>query len=125
MGTTDLYYTKEHEWVRKDEGDVVVVGVTAFAAGELGDIVFVELPEAGAEVKMLEPCGTIETVKAVADLFSPVSGKVTDVNTELNDNPELVNQSPYEQGWFLKIEMSNTSELDELMSEAQYKELTG
>ena len=126
MNVDSLHFTKEHEWVAREESsDVVTIGITDFAAGELGDIVFVELPEVGREVKSAEPVGTIEAVKTVADIYSPVTGAVEAINTALEANPDIVNQSPYEEGWFMKIKMTNPSELDELMSQDAYKEMIG
>jgi glycine cleavage system H protein len=126
MNVDSLRFTKEHEWVAREEGsDLATVGITDFAAGELGDIVFVELPEVGTEVKGGEPVGTIEAVKTVADLYSPVTGAVEAVNTELEANPDIINQSPYEDGWFFRIQMKNPSELDDLMSHGDYSEMVG
>ncbi|MFQ5583519.1 MAG: glycine cleavage system protein GcvH [Calditrichia bacterium] len=118
----DLKYSKEHEWARV-EGDTVVVGITDYAQGELGDIVYVELPEKGTVVAKDESFGTIEAVKAVSDLFSPVSGEVIEVNEELNDAPEDINSDPYGKGWMIKIKYSNAAELDELLSKEKYEEL--
>lgn len=125
MDFAKVRFTSDHEWVRFDDGDEVVIGVTDFAAGELGDIVYVELPDAGTEVKAGETMGTIEAVKTVADLFAPVSGTVTEVNGELEGEPEMVNSSPFEKGWFVKIKMSDRAELDSLMDHKAYEELTG
>ena len=126
MSGDNLLYTNDHEWVAREEGsNLVTVGITNFAAGELGDIVFVELPEVGSEVKASETVGTIEAVKTVADLFSPVSGVVKEINASLDGDPALINQSPYEQGWFLKIEMSEPAELDGLMSKDDYNKMIG
>jgi glycine cleavage system H protein len=126
MDVDSLHFTKEHEWVAREEGsDLATVGITDFAAGELGDIVFVELPEVGTEVKGGEPVGTIEAVKTVADLYSPVTGSIEAVNSELEANPDVVSQSPYEDGWFFKIRMTDPSELDDLMSHDDYKEMIG
>ena len=126
MKVDSLRFTKKHEWVAREEGsDLVTIGITDFAAGELGDIVFVELPEVGSEVTRSEPVGTIEAVKTVADLYSPVTGIVEAINTELEANPDIINQSPYEEGWFMKIQMTNPSELDELMSHDDYNEMIG
>ncbi|NOX35981.1 MAG: glycine cleavage system protein GcvH [Calditrichaeota bacterium] len=118
----ELKYTKDHEWARVD-GDTVVVGITDYAQSELGDIVYVELPEVGAQVSQGESFGTIEAVKAVSDLYAPVSGEVIEVNEKLNDSPELVNQDPYGEGWMIKIKISNPAELDELLDKAQYEAL--
>jgi glycine cleavage system H protein len=126
MNIEDLRYTKEHEWVaREEDSDIVTIGITDFAAGELGDIVFVEFPEVESEVKASEPVGTIEAVKTVADLYSPVTGVVKELNSELEDNPGIVNQSPYEQGWFMKIQIADPSELDGLMTHSAYNEMVG
>jgi glycine cleavage system H protein len=116
----DLKYSKEHEWVRV-EGNRAYVGITDFAQDELGDIVFVELPEVGAQVTANETFGTVESVKTVSDLFAPVSGKVVEVNAALADNPERVNESPYGDGWMIVIEMSNPEELNELLDAAGYQ----
>ena len=115
----DLKYTEEHEWVRV-EGDTARVGITDYAQSELGDIVFVELPEVGTELRQGSPFGTIEAVKTVSDLYAPVSGTVVEVNGELADSPELVNESPYEDGWMVKLKMSDTSELGGLMDADAY-----
>ena len=101
-----LYYTKEHEWVALD-GDVVTIGITGYAQGELGDIVFVELPEVGTKVAAEDSFGVIEAVKTVSDLFAPVTGEIVGANDELTDNPALINTSPYEEGWIVKIKASN------------------
>jgi glycine cleavage system H protein len=116
----DLKYTKEHEWARID-GTRVVVGITDFAQEELGDVVFVELPDIGAPVEAEGTFGVVESVKAVSDLFSPISGTILDVNRVLEDQPELVNDSPYGDGWMIVIEASNTAELDGLLSAADYQ----
>ncbi|MFC3041372.1 glycine cleavage system protein GcvH [Virgibacillus xinjiangensis] len=119
----DLLYSKEHEWIKK-EGDNVRVGITDFAQDELGDIVFVELPEPGDELAVDEPFGSVESVKTVSELYAPVSGKVVEINEDLEDSPEFVNESPYEKAWMVVIEPSNTSELDDLLSPEQYAEIT-
>ncbi|MCL6598423.1 MAG: glycine cleavage system protein GcvH [Alicyclobacillus macrosporangiidus] len=116
----DLKYSKEHEWVRV-EGNRAYVGITDFAQDELGDIVFVELPEVGAQVTANETFGTVESVKTVSDLFAPVSGKVVEVNGALADNPEKVNESPYGDGWMIVVEMSNPEELNQLLDAAGYQ----
>lgn len=118
---SELLYTEEHEWLSID-GDVATVGISDYAQGELGDVVFVELPEVGATVKQFEPFGTIEAVKAVSDLFAPVSGEVVEVNSVLNDAPETVNKSPYEEGWMIRIKMSDPEEVKQLMDADAYKE---
>ncbi|HFB68080.1 MAG TPA: glycine cleavage system protein GcvH [Calditrichae bacterium] len=118
----DLKYSKDHEWARI-EGDVAVVGITDYAQNELGDIVYVELPEVGIQVEQGKTFGTIEAVKAVSDLFAPVSGEVVEVNEKLNDSPELVNQDPYGEGWMIKIKMSNPDEVNNLLSKEDYEAL--
>ncbi|MFH2037042.1 MAG: glycine cleavage system protein GcvH [Candidatus Zixiibacteriota bacterium] len=121
---SELKYTNEHEWLRAD-GNVAVAGITDYAQGELGDIVFVELPAVGTDVKAGAPFGTIEAVKAVSDLLSPVSGKIIEINNDLEDNPTAVNTDPYNEGWMVKIKMSNPSEMDELLSAEEYQNLVG
>lgn len=119
----DLRYSKEHEWV-KVEGDKVRIGITHFAQSELGDIVFVELPEVGAEVTVDEPFGSVESVKTVSELYSPVTGKVIEINGDLDDSPEFVNESPYEKAWMIVVELKDKSEVDQLMTAEQYGEMT-
>lgn len=118
----DLKYTQDHEWVRV-EGDTVVVGVTDFAQGELGDIVFVEIETEGEELDKGETFGTVEAVKTVSDLFMPVGGEVAEFNEALADDPELVNKDPYGEGWMIKIKVADTAELDDLMDATAYKEM--
>ena len=122
MNPEDLKYSEEHEWLRM-EGDTAVIGITHFAQDSLGDVVFVELPEVGADVKQFEKMGEIESVKAVSDLYCPVGGKVIEVNDSLTDSPELVNDSPYGDGWMLKVEMADSSEIERLMSASEYDTL--
>lgn len=117
---TDLLYSEEHEWVRR-EGSDVRIGITDFAQSELGDIVFVELPEVGDELTAGEPFGSVESVKTVSELYAPISGKVVEVNEELEDSPEFVNDSPYEQAWMIVVEPSDDAELDNLLSAEQYE----
>lgn len=119
----ELRYSKEHEWV-KVEGGKARIGITHFAQDELGDIVFVELPQVGDELKKNEPFGSVESVKTVSELYAPVSGKVVEVNTELEDSPEFVNESPYEKAWMVVIEEPSQDEMDDLMDADQYKEMT-
>ncbi len=121
MNPPDLKYSEEHEWVRVESGNVVVIGITEFAAESLGDIVFVELPEAGSQLSQFEKMGEIESVKAVNDLYSPVSGQISERNEQVIDNPQLVNDNPYEAGWMLKVELSEPSQLDKLLDAAQYE----
>ncbi|MDD4309544.1 MAG: glycine cleavage system protein GcvH [Candidatus Cloacimonetes bacterium] len=116
----DLLYTESHEWVRV-EGDLATIGISDFAQHELGDIVFVELPEPGNKVSAGEPCGSIEAVKAVEDLISPLSGKVEEKNSDLEDSPDLINKSPYEDGWLIKIRLSNLDELENLLTAVEYQ----
>ena len=123
MNPPDLKYSEEHEWVRVESGNVVVIGITEFAAESLGDVVFVELPEAGSQVTQFEKMGEIESVKAVNDLYSPISGQISERNEQVIDNPQLVNDSPYETGWMLKVELSDSSQLDKLIDAARYEAL--
>lgn len=118
----ELRYSKEHEWVKVEDGKARI-GITHFAQNELGDIVFVELPEVGDEIQVNETFGNVESVKTVSELYAPISGTVVEVNEELSDSPELVNESPYEQAWMVVVELSNPSEVDELLSSEQYAEL--
>ena len=116
----ELKYSEEHEWI-KDEGGKIRIGITHFAQSELGDIVFVELPEVGTEITVNEPFGSVESVKTVSELYAPISGKVVEINEELDDNPEFVNESPYEKAWMIVIEPADASEQDKLMSAEQYE----
>ncbi|MDR0927502.1 MAG: glycine cleavage system protein GcvH [Ignavibacteria bacterium] len=117
----NLKYTQDHEWVRA-EGNIGFIGITDHAQSELGDIAYVDIPEDTTSVTANESFGTIEAVKAVSDLNSPVSGKVLEINTAINDDPAVVNTDPYGEGWMIKVELSNPSELDELMTAAKYEE---
>ncbi|CAI6311197.1 Glycine cleavage system H protein [Bacillus subtilis] len=119
----DLRYSGEHEWV-KVEGEKVRIGITHFAQSELGDIVFVELPEVGAEIKADEPFGSVESVKTVSELYAPINGTVVEVNEDLDDSPEFVNESPYEKAWMIVVEPSDASEIEKLMTAEQYEEMT-
>ncbi len=116
----NLKYSKDHEWVKVD-GDEAIVGVTDFAQGELGDVVFVEIETEGENLDKGEVFGTIEAVKTVSDLFMPVSGEIVEVNPDIVDQPELVNKEPFEGGWLIKVKMSNTADLDELLDAEAYK----
>jgi glycine cleavage system H protein len=116
----ELLYSKDHEWVR-DEGNQVTIGITDFAQSQLKDIVYVDLPETGSEFKKGESMGVVESVKTVADIFSPVTGKVVEKNLELKDHPEYVNKDPYGKGWLLKLEMKEKEELRELLSHQAYQ----
>ncbi len=124
MTPDDLKYTREHEWVRV-EGRTATIGITDYAQHELGDIVFVTLPAAGSDTRQMAVFGTVEAVKTVSDLFAPVSGKVAEVNAALANNPELVNQEPFGKGWMIRIEMTDASELDALLTPKAYRELIG
>jgi glycine cleavage system H protein len=119
-----LKYTKEHEWVKVD-GDVATIGITDFAQGELGDIVYVEIETVGESLATEEVFGTVEAVKTVSDLFMPVSGEILEMNNALEGDPELVNSDPYGKGWMIKVKMSDPSEVDALLSASDYQDLIG
>jgi glycine cleavage system H protein len=123
MVPADLRYTKDHEWVRV-EGDTATIGVTDFAANQLGDVVFVDLPGAGKAVEQYATFGVVESVKAVSDLFAPVSGEVTEVNGELGANPELVNSDPFGAGWMIKVKLGDAGQVEGLLDAAGYEQLT-
>ncbi|MCP4684657.1 MAG: glycine cleavage system protein GcvH [bacterium] len=118
----DLKYTKEHEWL-KIEGNTATIGITDWAQGELGDVVFVELPEVGSDVELMESFGTIEAVKAVSEIYSPVNGKVTEINAALDDDPMVINRDPYGEGWMIKVELSDAAQLEQLLDVDGYKGL--
>ncbi len=118
----ELKYTKEHEWLKAEEG-LATIGITDYAQSELGDIVFVELPQVGDAVSQGEPFGTIEAVKTVADLFSPVSGEVSELNPKIEEDPAVMNKDPYGEGWMMKIKMSDASQADSLLSPTDYRAL--
>jgi glycine cleavage system H protein len=118
----DLKYTKEHEWARLVD-DVATIGITEYAQGELGDIVFIEFPKVGDKTTQMKACANIEAVKAVSDLYAPLSGEVVEINTQLETNPQLVNKDPYGEGWILKIKISDNGETDKLLSPADYQKL--
>ena len=120
----NLKYTEDHEWV-SEEDDILTVGISDFAQGELGDIIFVEMPEIGNEYGKGDPFGTIEAVKTVADLFAPISGEVLAINEELEETPELINSDPYGKGWIVRLKPSATEELDELLTASAYEESIG
>jgi len=120
----DLKYTKEHEWA-KIEGDIATIGITDFAQSELSDIVYVELPAVGEMLEQMQPFGSIEAVKTVADLYAPLSGEVIEVNEELETNPGIVNEDPYGLGWMIKIRITNPEEIQNLLSAEEYKKLIG
>lgn len=117
-----LLYSKDHEWA-KVEGDVATVGITDYAQGEMGDIVFVEMPQVGDTVSQSQSCGSLEAVKTVADIFSPFSGEVVEINEALEADPQLINQSPYDEGWIYKIKLSNSDEKEQLLTASDYEAL--
>lgn len=120
----DLKYTKDHEWIRV-EGNIGTIGITDHAQSELGDVVFVDIPEDISEITNGKAFGTIEAVKTVADIYAPVSGKVVEINFAINENPEIVNKDPYGEGWLIKIELANPDELSDLLDVNAYKQLIG
>ena len=120
MNPDNVTYTKEHEWVRVEQ-DTAVVGITDYAQEQLGDVVYVELPEVGAELAQFSTCGTIESVKTVSDLYAPVSGEVVQVNEELDENPELINDDPYGAGWIVEVKLSHPEEVQQLLSAGEYE----
>ncbi len=119
----DLHYSKDHEWVRVD-GGIAIVGITDHAQNSLGDVVYVELPKVGDEFAANEPFGSVESVKAVSEVFSPVSGEIVEVNAALTDDPEKVNADPYGDGWMIRVRMSNAGEVDSMLSAAEYEDFT-
>jgi glycine cleavage system H protein len=125
MNPEECKFTKEHEWVYIEDGDTAIIGISDYAAGELGDIVYIELPTAGQKVTQMDPIGSIEAVKTVADLYSPVSGEVIEVNENAVSSPEIVNKSPYDEGWFIKIRIDEPGELDVLFSYDEYRDFLG
>jgi glycine cleavage system H protein len=120
MYPNDFYYSKDHEWVKID-GDNATVGITDFAQKQLGDVVYVELPQPGSQLEFHQSLGVIESVKAVSDIYSPVSGEVIETNEGLNDSPELVNEDPHEKGWIVRIKVKDKAELEKLMSVSEYE----
>ena len=121
----NLRYTKEHEWIRLDEDGTAVIGITDFAQHELGDIVFVELEPEGTELEEDEVFGTVEAVKTVSELFMPINGTIVALNDHLEDAPESINESPYEEGWMIRVQIDDPSELDALMDAAAYADMVG
>ncbi len=121
---SNLKYTKDHEWIRIEDG-TGVVGITDYAQGELGDVVFVELPAVGTKIQQGKQFGTIEAVKTVSDIYAPISGEIIELNAALKDSPEIVNKEPYTGGWMVKIKIENKSELNNLLDAAKYQELVG
>ena len=122
MNPKNLKYHKEHDWARV-EGDVAVIGLTSFAQESLGDIVYIELPEIGTDIVAGQPYAEVESVKAVSDVYAPLSGSVVEVNEEVVDAPELINESPFENGWLVKVQLSDPAELDDLMTAEEYEQL--
>jgi glycine cleavage system H protein len=122
---TDALYTEEHEYLLPTEGGIYTVGITDYAQGELGDVVYVELPQVGDKYGRMEVFGTVEAVKAVSDLYCPISGEVMDVNAALNDDPSLVNSDPYGAGWMIKLRPTKSEELDALMGASEYEKHVG
>jgi len=124
VNPADRRYTTEHEWIKLD-GEIFVVGITAFAQDQLGDIVYVELPKVGEQIEAGKTFGVIESVKTASDLYAPVTGEVIEVNAELADQPQNINDDPYERGWMLKVRASDTAEIEQLLTSEQYSEQTG
>lgn len=120
---SELKYTKDHEWVKVIDGKTALIGITDYAQGELGDIVFIDIPTVGKTLNAEDVFGTVEAVKTVSDLFLPVDGKILEVNSALGNNPELVNSDPYEQGWMAKIEVSDIADIDKLLTAENYEQL--
>ena len=118
----NIKYTEDHEW-DKLEGDILTIGITDFAQSELGDIIFVEFPDLNIKVSTKDSVGTLEAVKTVADIYSPISGEIIELNNQLEDNPELINEDPYNQGWILKIKMDDEGEYNSLLTNNQYQDL--
>ncbi|MFC1478581.1 glycine cleavage system protein GcvH [Candidatus Margulisiibacteriota bacterium] len=118
---TDVMYSKEHEWV-KIEGENAVIGITDWAQEEMGDIVFVELPDLGKDIEQMEELGVVESVKTISTVYSPVSGEITEINEQLQDTPEIINESPYEDGWIVKMALGDANEVDDLMTADEYQE---
>ena len=121
MSPDDRKYSKEHEWVKMEDGTQALAGITVYAQDQLGDIVYVDLPKTGATIRFMEKMGEVESVKAVSDLFSPITGEVTEVNERLLDHPELVNEDPLGEGWMVRVTVADAAELDQLMSAEEYE----
>jgi glycine cleavage system H protein len=124
MVPDDLLYSEKHEWV-KAEGDTAVIGITDYAQTQLGDIVYVELPSVGTKVQHMQPFGTIEAVKAVSDIYSPVSGEIVEINDQLTSDPSVIKSSPYGDGWMIKVKIENADELQSLLKAGKYREVIG
>ncbi len=121
MSPGDRKYSKEHEWVKMEDATQALAGITVYAQDQLGDIVYVDLPKTGATIRFMEKMGEVESVKAVSDLFSPITGEVTEINDRLLDHPELVNEDPLGEGWMVRVTVADTAELDQLMSAEEYE----
>ncbi|HIM48187.1 MAG TPA: glycine cleavage system protein GcvH [Dehalococcoidia bacterium] len=121
MSPDDRKYSKEHEWVKMEDAIQALAGITVYAQDQLGDIVYVDLPKTGATIRFMEKMGEVESVKAVSDLFSPITGEVTEINDRLLDHPELVNEDPLGEGWMVRVTVADTAELDQLMSAEEYE----
>jgi glycine cleavage system H protein len=120
---SNLHYTKDHEWVKNDGDGTVTVGITDYAQAALGDVTFIDLPKVGRQLEANDVFGTVESVKAASDLYSPVSGEVIAINSSLNDTPDLVNREPYEKAWMIRIKLKNPAELDKLLDSSNYQSL--
>ncbi|MBN18741.1 MAG: glycine cleavage system protein H [Chloroflexi bacterium] len=123
MNPKDLKYSKDHEWIKLQSDNSALIGITEFATDSLGDVVFIELPDVGSKIKQFEKIGEIESVKAVSDIYTPISGEIIEQNTELIDNPELINNSPFEDGWMFKVKNIDSNELTNLMDADEYDKL--
>ena len=123
MNPKNLKYSKDHEWIKIETNNTALIGITEFATDSLGDVVFIELPDIGSEITQFEKIGEIESVKAVSDIFTPISGEIVEQNTELIDNPELINNSPFEDGWMFRVQNINIDELNNLMEANEYDQL--
>ena len=121
MNPSDRRYSREHEWIKLDERSTALVGITHFAQEQLGDVVYVDLPSVGTHLEQFAKLGEVESVKAVSEIYSPVSGKVVEINQDIIDHPEVVNEDPYGRGWFLRVESHDSSELDNLLTAEQYE----
>ena len=121
MNPTDRKYSKEHEWIKLEEGARGLVGITHFAQDQLGDVVYIDLPVAGTRMEQSAKLGEVESVKAVSDIYSPVSGEIVEVNQDVIDHPEVVNEDPYDRGWLLRVQIQDVSELDDLLTAEQYE----
>ncbi len=120
MSSDNLYFTEDHEWV-KIEGNTATIGITKHAAEELGEVVFCELPEVGINISQADECGSVESVKTVSSIFTPLSGEVIEINSEIQDNAAIINESPYEEGWLFKLDIADMREVDDLMTESEYE----